>query len=514
MSNPVITIGQYVQQWAQGNPMITVGEVAAADELHLQVAAGGEALDAEVTMVHVSELTDPHEWLRGGELLMTIGLLVEMTEQGCREYVRNCRAGGVAGLVLGLGPRYAACPEPLRAAAAEIGVPLLVVPVEVPFIAITKWVFEKRAAQQRHDLEEAMELNRRLTAVATSSAPLPALLETWAEASSAHCVVCDGVGRLIAASPGGSEQARTEAVELAVAASREPPGQSWVLRAGREIHTVGSGVALAFIVLDAQLNPVARHSSTVLVSLLALEVQRRHVAGQPERQRRGAVFAQLVRPGLKPARAQQLADSLGWRTTLVVAAVIAPAPHDADALLFRLQSSLTAGLVRSHGRLVEIAHPESDGLLATLTAIAPGTPIGLGAPVAVASLPVSLTQARSLVGASERLGRPVDAREGRTVELLIGLGEPRLLRGFADAVLAPIDQLEERERVELMRTLEEWLRVNGAWDPAAARLSVHRNTVRNRIDRIATLSGRRLDDGEDRMELWLALKARSALPRV
>ncbi len=58
MSNPVITIGQYVQQWAQGNPMITVGEVAAADELHLQVAAGGEALDAEVTMVHVSELTD------------------------------------------------------------------------------------------------------------------------------------------------------------------------------------------------------------------------------------------------------------------------------------------------------------------------------------------------------------------------------------------------------------------------------------------------------------------------
>ena len=64
-----------------------------------------------------------------------------------------------------------------------------------------------------------------------------------------------------------------------------------------------------------------------------------------------------------------------------------------------------------------------------------------------------------------------------------------------------------------MRTLEQWLRVNGAWDPAAARLSLHRNTVRNRIDRIAQLTGRRLDDGDDRMELWLALKARAALPQ-
>ena len=35
------------------------------------------------------------------------------------------------------------------------------------------------------------------------------------------------------------------------------------------------------------------------------------------------------------------------------------------------------------------------------------------------------------------------------------------------------------------------------------RLSLHRNTVRNRIDRIAALTGRRLDDGDDRMELWL-----------
>ena len=105
------------------------------------------------------------------------------------------------------------------------------------------------------------------------------------------------------------------------------------------------------------------------------------------------------------------------------------------------------------------------------------------------------------------------ASEGATVSLLLSLGSPDAIRGFADAVLAPLDHLDPRERLELLRTLDQWLRVNGAWDPAAARLSLHRNTVRNRIERIAQLTGRRLDDGDDRMELWLALKARAAVPQ-
>ena len=125
---------------------------------------------------------------------------------------------------------------------------------------------------------------------------------------------------------------------------------------------------------------------------------------------------------------------------------------------------------------------------------------------------MSAMQARSLVAVSARLGRAVDAKEGETVQLLLRLGSADVLSGFSTAVLAPLDQLEPRERVELQRTLEEWLRANGAWDPAAAALSVHRNTVRNRIDKIAALTGRNLDQADDRMELWLALKARAVTP--
>jgi PucR family transcriptional regulator, purine catabolism regulatory protein len=49
------------------------------------------------------------------------------------------------------------------------------------------------------------------------------------------------------------------------------------------------------------------------------------------------------------------------------------------------------------------------------------------------------------------------------------------------------------------------------WSEAAAQLGVHRHTLRYRMDRLRDHTGRHPDDPEQRMELWLAVKARQAL---
>jgi PucR family transcriptional regulator, purine catabolism regulatory protein len=278
-----------------------------------------------------------------------------------------------------------------------------------------------------------------------------------------------------------------------------------------EVHTVGAGVPLAFVVLGADMDMTSRSSSTVLVSLIALDIERRHLSDQPERKRRGQVLAQLLRPGIKRERAQQLAASVALTGEHYQVAVVAA--DDAELVAARLELGLDGALIRVQGATVELAHPELGALTDALHTHAAGLAAGIGAPAAPETLAVSAMQARSLLPISAQLGRIVTASEGETVALLLSLGTPDVVRGFADAVLAPLDQLDPRDRLELLRTLDQWLRANGAWDPAAHRLSLHRNTVRNRIDRIATLTGRRLDDGDDRMELWLALKARAALPQ-
>lgn len=491
--------------------MITVGDVVADESLNLQVVAGAAGLDREVTSAHVSELTSPRDWLRGGELLMTVGLLLPMKPAECRAYLSECAAAGVAGVALGLGHGlpYQHCPVALREAAQEVGVPLLVVPDETPFIAVTKWVFETIAWQERRDLQTAMEINRRLTAVATSSAPLPALLSAWSESSGTPCVVCDGRGRLMAATPGTD----VEVVERACRTPFHSPTVSggWSMVGDFEVHTVGAQVPLAYVVLGADMDTTSRSSSTVLVSLIALDIERRNLSDQPERRRRGQVLAQLLRPGIKRERAQHLADSVGMTEEHYQVAVVAS--DDVDLLAFRLHLGLDGALLRVHGATVELAHSDLKALTDALRTHAAGLPAGVGAPTAPETLAVSAMQAHSLLPISEHLGRIVTASEGETVSLLLSLGTPDVVRGFADAVLAPLDQLDPRDRLELLRTLDQWLRANGAWEPAAHRLSLHRNTVRNRIDRIAALTGRRLDDGDDRMELWLALKARAALPQ-
>jgi purine catabolism regulator len=69
---------------------------------------------------------------------------------------------------------------------------------------------------------------------------------------------------------------------------------------------------------------------------------------------------------------------------------------------------------------------------------------------------------------------------------------------FAASLLGPLSP-------ELRESLRIWLAHHGQWDPAAARLGVHRHTLRNRIRRAEELLGRSLDSPGLRAELWLAL---------
>jgi len=117
--------------------VLALGDLAA--DLDVRPVAGAAGLGRLVRWAHSSELADPTPWLSGGELLLTTGL--PLAGAGAqREYVRRLDAAGVAGLGLGLGFGHDAVPGPLRAAADEAGLPVLEIPYEMPFIAVTERV--------------------------------------------------------------------------------------------------------------------------------------------------------------------------------------------------------------------------------------------------------------------------------------------------------------------------------------------------------------------------------------
>jgi len=95
--------------------------------------------------------------------------------------------------------------------------------------------------------------------------------------------------------------------------------------------------------------------------------------------------------------------------------------------------------------------------------------------------------------------------------LLLGLQDTLSLEVFYDSVLGKLHDYDEQSSSDLVKSLACFLEANGHWGEAAERLYVHRHTLRYRMKRVEEISGRDLGSSQDRMEFWLALKAKELI---
>ncbi|MFE1763464.1 PucR family transcriptional regulator [Streptomyces angustmyceticus] len=498
-----------------------------------------EQLARTIEAATVSDLPTPGKWLQGGELLMTIGLLLPMEPAACRAYVRDAAEGGAACLALGLGQGlpFQEAPEPLVRAAEEAGLPLLTVPDEVPFIAVTKAVFDARADEQRALLHRAFATQRRLTAAAAGDGLLPMLAE-WTAATGVEAAVLDPLGRLLATSGSERRTLPAQARELLDrVAARGLRGSASSTAAGQqlEVQPLGARRLRGLLLLTGRPDDAARSVVPGLVSLLSLELERRHLSDEPERRRRSALLSELLADEDPSAdRARDMLRSAGLTAErvrgVVVEAAGAPGTRTANGagaatgtgtaggaadgaareMAADLALAVPGGLVRvvdgATGPAVEAVVGEELDVCEVLARFAPRCPAGIGPATAPEAVRVSLRQAAGLLAVSRAAGEPAHARQSQASRLLLDLGDGSTLHGYADSVLGPLDLADHGE--ELIATLTAWLETGGVWDATSRRLGVHRHTVRNRLDKAMDLTGRRLDDPDDRFDLWLATRIR------
>ncbi len=97
-------------------------------------------------------------------------------------------------------------------------------------------------------------------------------------------------------------------------------------------------------------------------------------------------------------------------------------------------------------------------------------------------------------------------------QLLLALQDDEALKLYCDSVLGPLEDGGGEYGDELVRSLEAFIEQNGQWEKAARQLFCHRHTLRYRIRRVEELTGRDLKSARDRIEFWLALRARELVP--
>jgi purine catabolism regulator len=510
---------------------LTVRDIVSIPGMPLKLLAGEEASMRPVRWVHSSELEDPTAWLKGGELILTTGMGIGDTVALQRAYVRRLIDAGVAGLGFGLGFGHDTTPRAIVTEATKRGFPLFEVPYPVPFIAITEAVFTRLVAEQYDTLQRAVDAEHVLTRAVLDGAGVEGVARSLADVVKGWALLLDLHGMALAATHPEAE-IRRERIWDEVRSSR-PEAASFSLTMLDEgyhvwVQPVGAqGRVEAFLAVGTpeQPSPLDRIVAGHALSLFAIELAKSRAVAEAERRLQGDFFDELVGGELPSAEASRGLQRFGFsRDARVVVVAIEPLEGDLDPARLGLAatdhcSRLDGGfLVSTHTDGISLLLPETSDLdLADLTkALGQRVDVdlraGAGGPVAPADVARSHRESRYALQVCRLEGwHHAGFEQLGTYRLLLSMTEPDALRAFADALLAPLDAYDTEHNGELLSSLQAFLQHNARWETAAAQLYVHRHTLRYRMRKVEELTGRDLTNSFDRMEFWLALRARDLL---
>jgi purine catabolism regulator len=515
-------------------------------EMGLELAVGEDGADAPIRWIHISELPDPTPWLSGGELLLTTGIQLA-TEERQREFIRLLAGRHLAGLGFGTGFDHAELPAGILDEARGLGFAVFEIPYEMPFIAITEKAFTRLVNEQYEVLQRGIAIHKRLERLVLEEGGLDEVVRALAAATGGAICVLSGRGKMIASKtfrrelpPAAiehvSEEVRRRSGVAGATGRRgaesgefapdhpEIAGRSLVL----PVSIRGRGAPQAWLVAARDAGGLGDFERLILqqaVTVVALELMRQRAMRDTERRLAGDVLAEALTGRLSE---EELATRLrpfgvgAGAAVLVFAGPDGAPPAAAESDLDRLLADAGVGaLVAVRDRLL-CAVVDSQEESVDPVALAARARDSLAAehgdlraaasrPAPVGSLRRSFHEARCALEAAAVVNGsspPVASyRDLGAFQLLLSLQDDDALRLYCDSVLGPLEDASEYGD-ELIRSLEAFIESNGQWERAARELYCHRHTLRYRIRRVEQLTGRDLSSARDRIEFWLALRAR------
>jgi PucR family transcriptional regulator, purine catabolism regulatory protein len=503
--------------------------------LGLSVVAGEGNLDRQIRWAHVSELQDPTPWLKGGELLLTTGMGLEGSPALQRSYIRRLVKADIAGLGFGIGFGFDAVPEPIRRAAEREGFPVLVVPYPVPFIAVVEAVSSALSEDRLREAQSSVEIHDQLASLVADGSGPADVLDEIVELTGGWAVLFDMRGQVLASSaPSGTkvpEAGRSWAnLPDGLTGGGGPRTSSQLGPEGRTVsHSVMSGKRQEGVLVLGKPERLSQRDQIAVrhgVTVLGLLLSSRRAVIEAERRVAGDVVVEALTGTLDSAELVRRLILAGFPEDGRVAAIVIAAPSvDADVLeeiswvvdasLGRRVGSVRVATIK--GKVVAVVSAEDVGsvvevLLEDLRAAPslswPYPPqIGFGEPVDLAEARRSYLTALFALRASSEANPIAGPEDLGSYTLLLG-GQPKpVLEGLVAAVLGPLLERDADRSSELVSSIRAFIEAGGRWEPGAEALGVHRHTLRYRVRLAEELMGRDLSNAEDRMEVWLALKA-------
>mgnify|MGYP000498174603 CR=1 FL=1 len=514
--------------------MLTVASLVS--DCGLELAAGTGAAERPVRWVHVTEHEDPTPWLAGGEVLLTTGYNLD-TAAKQRRYVELLSEAQVAGLGFGTGFDHDSLPDAIVKAAKKLDMPLFEVPYAMPFIAINERAASHLINEQYDTLNRGSQVQERLERLVIEGGGLDEITGAIAGAVGGTALVFDGSGNQVARHPArggpGADSVAAMTAELEAHGSNaattfEPSAKRLKDRAlavpvpGRR----GSEPAGWLIVVSeaAPLGDFERLLARQGSIVVGLELMRERIVRETERRLAGDLLADALSGRIDAEELSGRLRPFGIGSEVAVLVLEIDDPTSAEAALeAALSEAGVPALVATTaaaGRSLLCAVVEGAGndplvvgraARTALLGLSPKLRVAASRVAGVGSLRRAFHEARCALEATSLNGHAPDVASHRDLgafTLLLALQDDEALRLYSEGLLEPIQRGEGEYGGELLRSLEAFIENNGNWERAARELYCHRHTLRYRMRKIEELTGRDLSRATDRIELWLALRAR------
>ncbi|MFF3332933.1 PucR family transcriptional regulator [Streptomyces sp. NPDC002888] len=528
---------------------LTVADVLALPVLAAgqpQVVTGVTGLDQPVRWVHITELTDPASFLKGGELVLTTGMPLPDDAAGIRRYVDELADVGAAALVIELVRRYHRPPDALVHACQARGLPLVTLAEDVNFLEVTQVVHALILGNQAEVMRRTQRIHEAFTALTLRGAGPEDVVRAAAEMSGRTIVLENLVHQAVVCEPSG-DTVETALTDWEQRSRATPPAHRTAV-SGPEVWLVApveyQGERWGRVaMLPARPGPTTPPPAfgpedvTVLErTAMALTIARLIHPTPWERTAHRNVLRDLVEQRHRsPADADARVAALGLPTKdSRFIAVLTVAPHEGDTT--KAEALLSEDL-RSRGTqaLIGLLAPTRLGILLSLRPDQPWRPVVEhlsrttldlvpGATVSVGGMTTDLPGvARSFreairVAEATEPGRPLPA--GRSYHersdiglrhLLFALREDTRVQDYAERQLGRLVDHDTSHGTDLLTTLRHYLDAAGNKTVAARHGGLSRETVYQRLRTIERLLDCDLESGEQRTELHVALTALDVL---
>jgi PucR family transcriptional regulator, purine catabolism regulatory protein len=513
-------------------------EMTLLQDAGLRVVAGEDRLDQDIRWVHSSELGDVAQYLSGGEALLTAATGVSSPADS-RRYIRELQNAGVTCVILELVRQFNTVPQEMLDQATKGTLVLATLEREVPFVRVTEQAHTMLVSSAHATLQRALEIDDALTALMREGAALGAVLELLAERLDNPVILEDGSRRAIAhgGAPASiapllrrwqthSRQGHRLDHSSSVQHAREPDNCAW-----SAITVRGEDWGRLHVVeVDSPIDDLARLTLGRAAPSIALYLMGEREAALSEAAEHSLVGGLVAADRFSGRDFLARASGLGVELSGELAMLIIGSDDSAETLdgdqLTRvvadtrkaLQASRWPGVVGVLGGYVAVvatADPprgleEAAVALASAVSVRPldHVQIGVSRPCLAARLP----QAHVEASAAQRLGPlsgkgPAHFYDALVLyRLLSHLSGGPSLANFVEEELGALLSPGDQASADLLRTLDAYLQANGNKIATAQRLHLQRRSVYYRLERIEALLGRSLDDPEQRVRSYIALR--------